>query len=105
MTTVADIVTADGNCIQEKISQVIGKIRDSQLLYLIQKWPRKDNIDQWQYLIHSISEQGKLHIPLGSWGRLPDQKFMHLINDDKTTVYKRIDRYRVVQCVPTKCVT
>ena len=85
----ADIVTQDGTFITDRIRTVKGKLRQSNLTFPIQLRPSNDDIDQWQYLMDSISDKGMLHVPLGEWIRSPDQKFSYVINESKRLIYKR----------------
>ncbi len=85
----ADIVTQDGTFIPDRIRTVRGKLRQSNLTFPIQLRPSNHDIDQWQYLMDSISDKGMLHVPLGDWIRSPDQKFSYVINESKQLIYKR----------------
>ena len=95
-TTVADIVTQDGTFIPDRIRTVRGNMRQSNLLFPIQLRPSNEDIDQWQYLIDSISDQGTLFAPLGKWIRSPDQKFTYMINESKKLIYKRKNKGWIV---------
>ena len=92
-TTVADITTEEGTYIPKKIRQVKGHLRRSNLLFPVQLRPKKDDIEQWQYLIDLISANGQVFQPLGHWIRHPDQQFPFLMNADRTIVYKRTDKH------------
>ncbi len=87
--TLTDIVTADGTYIPKNIVEVTTKLRESNLLFPVQKKPYAEDIEQWQYLISSISLNGHLVTPLGRWLRSPDQVFTYLGDKLQTTVYKR----------------
>ena len=88
-TTLADLVTLDGTYIPQQIITVTSKLRDNNLLFPIQKKPHRTDIIQWQYFMNSLSENGKLYIPLGKWIRSPDQKFQYVRESMNQTVYKR----------------
>ena len=88
-TTLADLVTADGKFIPRQVFEVKKKLRESQLLYPVQKRPYAEDIEQWQYLLNSISINGHLLTPLGQWTWSPDQIFSHLAEPVQNTVYKK----------------
>ena len=89
ITTVADIATLDGKVIPVTIKEVTRRLRQSNLLFPVQIKPSAEDIKYWEYLVDFISQNGRLHVPLGRWLRSPDQKFRHLINKEKTRVYKK----------------
>ncbi len=88
-TTLADVVTADSTFIPRQIFEVNTKLRQSKLLYPIQKRPYVEDIEQWQFLLNTISSNGHLFTPLGQWIRSPDQFFTYLWDDLQQTVYRQ----------------
>ena len=121
INTVADMATLDGKFIPSAIREVKRKIRQNTLQFPIQRKPSEEDIHYWQHFVGSISTNGHLHVPLGSWCRSPDQRFQYLINEQKSVVYKRREfgwemfgRHNVntrrfkkirlqVQSIPPKC--
>ena len=85
-TTVADIATIDGRFIPDHIRTVKSPIRDSKIQFPIQCRPTKQDIEQWQYFIDSISHNRRLHIQLGKWIRTPDQHYAYMSNSTQTVV-------------------
>ena len=83
------MVTLDGKFIPREIRKVTRKIRNSKLLFPVQKKPRAEDIEYWQYFVDSISHNRHLHVPLGDWIRSPDQRFQYLINEQRNVVYKK----------------
>ena len=88
-TTVTDIATIDGRFIPDHIRNVKSPIRDSKIQFPIQCRPSKQDIEQWQYFVDSISHNRRLHIQLGKWVRTPDQHYDYMSNSTQTVVYKR----------------
>ena len=91
-TTLADITTLDGICIPDNVRSVKGRLRQSKLVFPIQVKPSKADIEQWQYLVDSISSSGRLHVPLGPWIRSSDQLFPYIRNHTNDIVYKKTPR-------------
>ena len=89
-TTVADISTLDGQFIPADIRRVKRKLRDNKLQFPAQSRPSKQDIEQWNYLLDSISDEGHLHVRLGEWNRLPDQIYNYMANTIDNIVYKRL---------------
>ena len=89
VTTVADIVSIDGKFIPKKIRRVKGKLRTNSLDFPEQTRPSNEDIEQCEYFLSLLAEEGELHTPLGEWIRFPDQQFKHLINSEADIVYTK----------------
>ena len=89
-TTLADITTLGGRYIPENIRLVKGPLRRSVLEYPIQQKPSKTDIEQWKFLIDSISYNGLLFTQLGQWIRNGDQIYPFVMNIEATIVYKKV---------------
>ena len=103
--TLADITLMDGQTIPETVRKMEGPIRNTRLQFPVQFRPGKNDVLQWQYLVDSISVEGRLFVPLGQWTRTPDQIFPYMQNIERSIVYKKVpmgwdvfglkgDRYR-----------
>ena len=76
----ADITNMEGTHIPDDICSVKGRLRQSTLEFPIQKKPGKTDVEQWQFLVDSVSFDSRLHVPLGQWTRSPDQLFPYVKN-------------------------
>ncbi len=87
-TTVTDLATIEGTYIPVDIRAVKETIRETRLLFPIQQKPSKADITYWTYFLDYISDNGHLHMALGTWSRRPDQFFPFMLNQSKEIIYK-----------------
>ena len=64
--TITDIATIDDKFIPDHIRTVKSPARNSTLQFPLQNRPTKQDIEQWQYFIDSISHKRRLHIEFGN---------------------------------------